>query len=428
MEYVQMTLDDWAQMKQKLKQELLGVKQSFVRIGYALRQIDDQKLYEQDGYKSIAEFAQAEYGLGPSITSRFMSINREYSIDGYSEQLRPEYAELGRSQLEEMLKLPDTDRQMIQPETSREDIRELKRFNKTEPAAGVADDISQLVEKFYQDNELILNAVYGEEFNEQTINRFIEIVNPAGNRSYKKGLYFMMMYENRVTFKKFGDTPKDMTWWEFYQLTREIFDDTAAGTKTWQNHFGGADDEESTVQDTANEPGREENATKAPKPEDDGGAADEAGTGQEEDDTDGEESGQADCEESAERTDEQTGAQSQREEIAPAQKSTETLEKEEVEDDETGENESSDAENQTAESEPETAEREQTEETEVIEAVYGTRKEYMDRLSEQGMAEYMADEYKSHRLLVTDLANTWNLRKWLSEKVDRFGKPMEDAR
>lgn len=40
----------------------------------------------------------------------------------------------------------------------------------------------------------------------------------------------------------------------------------------------------------------------------------------------------------------------------------------------------------------------------------------------------MADEYKNHRLLVTDLANTWNLRKWLSEKVDRFGKPMEDAR
>lgn len=158
----------------------------------------------------------------------------------------------------------------------------------------------------------------------------------------------------------------------------------------------------------------------------DHGAADEAGTGQEEDDTDGEESGQADCEEPAERTDEQTGAQSQREKIAPAQKSMETLEKEEVEDDETGENESSDAENQTAESEPETAEREQTEETEVIEAVYGTRKEYMDRLSEQGMAEYMADEYKSHRLLVTDLENTWNLCKWLSEKVDRFGQPVEE--
>ena len=231
MEYVQMTLDDWVQIKQKLKQELLGVKQSFVRIGYALRQIDDQKLYERDGYKSVAEFAKAEYGLEPSTTSRFMSINREYSIDGYSERLRPEYADLGRSQLEEMLKLPDSDRQMIQPEASREDIRELKRFNKTEPEAGEADDLHQLVEKFYQDNSEVLNAVFSEAagFNEATIGKFTEIVNPGGNRSYKKGLYFLMMYENRVSVKKFGGTPKDMTWWEFYQMTLDFFRSVGSG-------------------------------------------------------------------------------------------------------------------------------------------------------------------------------------------------------
>ena len=439
MEYVQMTLDDWVQMKQKLKQELLGVKQSFVRIGYALRQIDDQKLYEQDGYKSIAEFAQAEYGLGPSITSRFMSINREYSIDGYSEQLRPEYADLGRSQLEEMLKLPDSDRQMIQPEASREDIRELKRFNKTEPEAGEADDLHQLVEKFYQDNSEVLNAVFSEAagFDEATIGKFTEIVNPGGNRSYKKGLYFLMMYENRVSVKKFGGTPKDMTWWEFYQMTLDIFEASAAGSKTWQNYFG-------TEEDVADQPQKEDVPEEHPEPINEKTeteseeslqteeGAESNGTDieaeQPEDETTGEEKGTGAYEEDADETIEPAGEESQGEEIAPAQKSTETLEKEEVEDDETGENESSDAENQTAESEPETAEREQTEETEVIEAAYGTRKEYMDRLSEQGMAEYMADEYKSHRLLVTDLANTWNLRKWLSEKVDRFGKPMEDAR
>ena len=56
-----MTLDDWVEMKRKLRQELQGVKQSFVRIGYALRKIDDQELYKQDGYKSIAEFAKEEY-------------------------------------------------------------------------------------------------------------------------------------------------------------------------------------------------------------------------------------------------------------------------------------------------------------------------------------------------------------------------------
>lgn len=476
MEYVQMTLNDWVQMKQKLKQELLGVKQSFVRIGYALRKIEDQRLYEQDGYKSIAEFAKAEYGLEPSTTSRFMSINREYSVDGYSETLRPEFADLGRSQLEEMLKLPDSDRQMIQPETSREDIRELKRFNKTEPAAGVADDISQLVEKFYKDNPDVFNEVFSEPaFEEQTINRFTEIVNPAGNRSYKKGLYFMMMYENRVTFKKFGDTPKDMTWWEFYQLTREIFDDTAAGTKTWQNHFGGADDEESTVQDTADEPGREENATETPKPEDDSGAvgetgaddvqeiekggmedhgaADEAGTGQEEDDTDGEESGQADCEEPAERTDEQTGAQSQGEEIAPAQKSAEILESEASDEAENGENcgaaetgttepvqaevieeeeeneESMDGTADAAENEPAAEENgEEKAERVALAEKHQTRKEYIDRLSEKGFAEYLAEEYQNHSFKVTYLMFVGDLFEWLSQKVDEFGKAVEDAR
>ena len=167
-EYTQMTLTEWVDMKQKLRQELLGVKQSFVRIGYALRKIDDQRLYEQDGYKSIAEFAKAEYGLENSTVSRFMSINREYSIDGYSERLRPEYLELGRSQLEEMLKLPDSDRQMIRPETPRDDIRELKRFNKEEPTAGEADDFRQLLRWFYLDNQEALKEILGETEQEIT--------------------------------------------------------------------------------------------------------------------------------------------------------------------------------------------------------------------------------------------------------------------
>ena len=261
MEYVQMTLDDWVEMKRKLRQELQGVKQSFVRIGYALRKIDDQELYKQDGYKSIAEFAKEEYGLEPSTTSRFMSINREYSVDGYSETLRPEFADLGRSQLEEMLKLPEGDRTMIQPETSREDIRELKRFNRTEPAEGIADDMGQLVERFYHDNPEILNAVFSEpEYDEQNIKHFAEIVNPGGNRSYKKGLYFLMMYENRVAAKKFGADPQDLTWWEFWKITQDIFGEEAAGPKTWQRYFGKNERKSETAEGAERERKQQENS------------------------------------------------------------------------------------------------------------------------------------------------------------------------
>ena len=227
MEYTQMTLTEWVDMKQKLRQELLGVKQSFVRIGYALRKIDDQKLYEQDGYKSIAEFAKAEYGLEGSTVSRFISINREYSIDGYSERLRPEYLDLSRSQLEEMLKLPESDRQMIQPETSREDIRELKRFNREEPAAGEADDIRQLLRWFYLDNPEELKEILREKEKGLPEKCLIDIVNPSGNRSCRKGVFFLMMYEDKIAVKKFGSTPYDMTWGKFRWLTMELLEELA---------------------------------------------------------------------------------------------------------------------------------------------------------------------------------------------------------
>lgn len=269
MEYVQMTLTDWMDIKQKLKMELQGVTRSFVRIGYALRKIDDQKLYEQDGYKSIAEFAKGEYGLEASTVSRFMSINREYSIDGYSEHLREEYIEMKRSQLEEMLMLPEKDREMIRPETPREDIRNLKKFNKTEPAAGVADDIHKLIEMFYKENPDVLNAVFSSDDN---LEHLIEIVNPSGNRSFRKGMFFMMMYEDKIIFKRFGGAPTTMKWEEFFEITKEIFG-WAAGPDTWKNYFEGVEDGQECVGTVVGEYGRSIQASD--------GSISEAGTGTE---------------------------------------------------------------------------------------------------------------------------------------------------
>ena len=227
MEYVQLTLDDWMQMKYKLKMELQGVKQSFVRIGYALRQMDDQRLYERDGYKSIAEFAKEEYGLEPSTTSRFMSINREYSVDGYSEQLKVEYMDMSRSQLEEMLKLPEEDRRMIRPETPRDDIRELKKFNKAAPEKGVADDIHELIKQFFEMDKEALKELYSQEAfltgNVEKISQLVDIVNPSGTRTFKKGIYFLMMYEQNIKIKKFMGTPETMEWARFFEITKEIF-------------------------------------------------------------------------------------------------------------------------------------------------------------------------------------------------------------
>lgn len=414
------------QIKQKLKQELLGVKQSFVRIGYALRQIDDQKLYERDGYKSVAEFAKAEYGLEPSTTSRFMSINREYSIDGYSEQLRPEYAELGRSQLEEMLKLPDSDRQMIQPETSREDIRELKRFNKTEPAAGEADDIRQLVEKFYQDHMEVLNAVFSEvaEFGEPTTQRFKEIVNPGGNRSYKKGLFFLMMYENRVSVKRFGSPPQDMTWEEFYQMTMDIFGASAAGPKTWQNYFG--TEEEIPERTEPEEQPEQVELKEAASAEPEKRKAEEDIAQQEYSQPQEKMTGTADKnvveQEEPELFEEKNPrGKPVKTEIAPAQKSEEIQEKQGMDE---PASEDCEVENETLKVENETpgVENEPLE----VETPYETRKEYMDSLTTYELAGYLADEYRIRCKKEMDLGQQEKVYEWLKQRVDGYGKAVEE--
>ncbi len=415
MEYVQMTLNDWLEIKQKLRQELLSVKQSFVRIGYMLRKVEEQKGYEQDGYKSIAEFAQKELGLHPSTTTRFMEINREYSIDGYSERLRPEYLDLSRSQLEEMLKLPDEDRAMIQPDTPREGIRELKRFNNATPEAG-ASTVKELIENFFHDNKETLNAIFAEEL---TIKRFSEIINPSGNRSYKKGLYFLMMYENRIAVKKFGEAPVNMTWDEFKQQTEDIFQE-AAGPDTWRNYFGEA---EKTEQETAS-PGSDEEhgnknecSTEKRTMENPKGPADD---GREEEKNDSKRTGTdqefdkgIEGRENAVQTQENKGE----EQIAPAQKTAEILSTEQV-----AEEQIEGQMNVTDYPELIPENMEIQPENQVQEEAL-TRKEYLDTLTEYGAAEYLYKYLKPETL-----ADKEALEQWFKTEVDKkWGMEVEQA-
>lgn len=227
MEYKQMTLAEWLDIKQKLKQDissakdkLNGLKKDFVRIGYLLRKIDDNELYKQDGYKSIAEFAKAECGLSPSDTTRFIQINKKYSIGGNSEELRPEFLEYGQSKLAAMLALPDADLNMITPQTSREDIRELNRFNKSDPEQGADDDIEQLIRDFYVSQELVRKAVTVKD----DPKALRELIAPSGSRSFRKGIWFILFHENKINIKKYSGVAKEISWEEFAAITAKILE------------------------------------------------------------------------------------------------------------------------------------------------------------------------------------------------------------
>lgn len=236
-EYTQLTLDDWLAMKESLKRDLIGVQESFVRIGYTLRKIEEQKLYKNDGYETVTEFAKAEYGLSASTISRFMNINRKFSIDGYSDRLRPEYAQMGSSKLSEMLSLPDADLEMVRPEMPKADIRELKHFNKEEPVPEAADSLEKLVWKFFEANAAIAKELeQSEAYADGEAEKMVEIVNPAGVKTFRAGLYYMAMYENDIQIKQFGQQPQKMSWAEFFAITKKIFESVEWKQRIQEEH------------------------------------------------------------------------------------------------------------------------------------------------------------------------------------------------
>lgn len=243
MEYIQMTLTDWQNMKKEIERDLLNVKMAFVRIGYNLRQIEEQELYRQDGYNSIAEFAKAEYNLSASTVSRFMAINRRFSLNGNSQLLDARFTQYSSSALQEMLTLPDDDLDLITPETKRETIRDIKKFNaqqsdtedkqETQPEELPAEDspLKGLIKEFFNQNPKLLDRLYQTDgFPDSNTAELREIVNPSGSRSIRNGFWIMVMNESDLKYKPFGGKAETLTWEEFMTETDRIYADLANQT------------------------------------------------------------------------------------------------------------------------------------------------------------------------------------------------------
>ena len=255
MEYHQITLNEWLEAKEKLRRAVLKAANGFIELGYELRQIEEQKLYEAGGYSSIAEFAEKEpeFGLSPSLVSRLISVNKAFADPENPRQIKTDYNRYGMAKLTEMLNLPESDREMIRPETRRDDIRELKRFNKESEKAAVdladeehgMDDMHILVRDFFEKNAEILNAIYSSEaYTSGDVTRMAEIVNPSGNKTFRKGITIMMMYEDSIKIKKMGGNPETLRWSEFFSIMQEIFEPAAAGNRTWDKYFNAGGEDE----------------------------------------------------------------------------------------------------------------------------------------------------------------------------------------
>lgn len=96
------------------------------------------------------------------------------------------------------------------------------------PQEGIADDVTELIRHFGEDNAETLEKLYQCGIADNlydNINRLVEIVNPGGSRSYRKGLFFLMFHEDCLKYKKYGQTLQRMEYREFFERILDAFGD-----------------------------------------------------------------------------------------------------------------------------------------------------------------------------------------------------------
>lgn len=251
----QITLNEWMEWKEDIRNKLQETAENFVYIGYRLKQIRDSGML--DGASDIFEFAQREYGLGKSTTSRFIAINEKYSEGGNSLELREEFRGFSSSKLSEMLTLPDNECQLITERTTIKEIRELKSFSRNK----LQQDDMEKKEVVYTPLQKCIIDFFKEPQKAEMLNKVMEnlvlpfprfkeaaeLMNPSGQSSHKKGIIFLFMYDYSTGVKYKDLTlpePASMSWNEFLEKVYDIYCGYECIDKTVYEAFYGKVEEE----------------------------------------------------------------------------------------------------------------------------------------------------------------------------------------
>lgn len=223
---------------EELNKELLSTAQSVCRIGFLLKVARDY--YLNSHYSDIYDYAQKEFGLDKSQTSRFMRINDRFSVGGNTEQLLPEYSEFGSSKLSIMLTLPDEINEELSPEMSKSDIQAIKdeydEEQKTTPLEHMAEDTSAVPDDFCMAVAKQLNDEHPEsaEFIHEygtdpapEVEDIKEYYMPDGDKTYiinmpGTGKLMVKCTDERLLITSLADgTKTPVTWTEFAKATIE---------------------------------------------------------------------------------------------------------------------------------------------------------------------------------------------------------------
>lgn len=149
----------------------------------------------------MLEFAEKEYGLDKSQTSRFIAINERFGDPNDPEQLAEQYRPFGVKKLNMMLMLPDSLNEELTDGYTAAEIAEIKaevtEEQKITPLEVMAEeqdhtDLSMLARVLYkigEDDPEMMMELMGADYlsplmDEMRQERLLEILAPAGQKMY----------------------------------------------------------------------------------------------------------------------------------------------------------------------------------------------------------------------------------------------------
>ena len=107
--------------------ELHKARKSFIKIGWYLKHIDDNKMYVQEGYDNIVDFSKDKFNLSQPTTNRFIRLCEEFSVDHNSPELDKKYENFSVSQLIEMVSMKPEQIEQVTPKMTVREIKEIKK-------------------------------------------------------------------------------------------------------------------------------------------------------------------------------------------------------------------------------------------------------------------------------------------------------------
>ena len=116
----------YADIKNIIRDRVTAMAREYIGIGFFLRKVRDKEMYLEDGYKDIHDFAMNEFGMSKSTVNHCIRINEQFSIDGNSPVIDERYKDFSKSQLQEMLYIPEDKREDVTPDMTVKEIRSMK--------------------------------------------------------------------------------------------------------------------------------------------------------------------------------------------------------------------------------------------------------------------------------------------------------------